>query len=119
MSRAVGAITATVRSSSIPNLERVLPRRRFRLPELPGGSVPPLHAPRLKVRPTRPTLEPRNLIAQGRHHSLKLDELFPLLDNQAPQLGGRPAWEFYNHTDATGFAPLTDIRADPLGIPPI
>jgi hypothetical protein len=30
----------TVRSSSIASLERVLPRGRFRLLELPGGSVP-------------------------------------------------------------------------------
>src|SRR5260370_11885622 len=28
---------------------------------------------------------------QGRHAALKLDDLFPLLDNQALQLGGRQA----------------------------
>src|SRR5580704_17570283 len=50
---------------------------------------PPLHAARLQVRPTRPTLEPRNLLAQPRHQSLQLDQLLPLLDNQALQFGRR------------------------------
>jgi hypothetical protein len=72
-------------------LDRVLPRRRLRLPELPGGSVPCSMPLGLRFGRPRPTLEPRNLIAQGRHHSLKLDDLFPLLDNQALQLGGRQA----------------------------
>src|SRR6266481_8545894 len=52
---------------------------------------PPLHAARLDVRPTRPALEPRNLVAQQRYHSLQLDYLLPLLDNHAFQLGVRQA----------------------------
>ena len=52
---------------------------------------PPLHAARFDVRPTRPTLQPCNLIAQRRHHSLQLNDLLPLLDNQAFQLGMRQA----------------------------
>src|ERR1700691_3265026 len=52
---------------------------------------PPFHAARLEVRTTRPTLEPRNLLAQRRHRSLQLDHLLPLLDNQALQLGVRQA----------------------------
>src|SRR5207248_185044 len=49
---------------------------------------PPLHAARLDVRPTRTALQPGDLIPQRRHQSLKLDQLFPLLDDQAFQLGG-------------------------------
>src|SRR6516162_6894302 len=48
---------------------------------------PPLHAARLQVRPTRDTLEPRNLVAQRRYHSLQLDYLLTLFDNQALQFG--------------------------------
>ena len=48
---------------------------------------PPLHAARLQVRPTRSALESRNLVAQRRHHSLQLDYLLPLFDNQALQFG--------------------------------
>ena len=57
-------------------------RRRLRLGRL-------LHAARLDVRPTRTALEPGNLVAQRRNHSLQLDHLFPLLHNQALQLGVR------------------------------
>jgi hypothetical protein len=75
----------TVRSSWIESFDRVLPLGRFLSPELPGGfgSVPA----RLDGRPTRSALEPVNLVAQRRHHALQLDQLFPLLDNQALQLG--------------------------------
>jgi hypothetical protein len=79
---------------------------------------------RLQVRPTRTTLEPRNLVTQRRHQSLQLDHLLPLLDEsplvrraigsqdrRAPVCPKRirlvPLWESYSHTDATGFAPLT------------
>ena len=41
----------------------------------------PLHAARLQFRPTRTTLEPRNLVTQRRHQSLQLDHLLPLLDD--------------------------------------
>ena len=56
--------------------------RRLRLGRL-------LHAARLDVRPTRTALQPGNLIAQRRNHSLQLNHLFPLLHNQALQLGVR------------------------------
>src|SRR5208282_3122381 len=40
-------------------------------------------------RPPRTALQPGNLVAQRRNHSLQLDHLFPLLHNQALQLGVR------------------------------
>src|SRR6266446_5912875 len=106
---------------------KLRPRATLRALPLAGASRwlgPLLHAARLQVRPTRPTLEPSYLIAQSRHHSLQLDDLLPLLDNQAsaqcatghqdrraapgPQrIRLAPHWESYNHTDATDFAPLT------------
>src|SRR6266852_8978695 len=73
---------------------KLRPRAAPRAFPLAGASRwlgPPLHAARLQVRPTRPALEPRNLVAQSRHHSLQLNYLLPLLDNQALQLGVRQA----------------------------
>ena len=52
---------------------------------------PSFHAARLEVRSRRPALKPRNLVPQRRYHSLQLDHLLPLLDNQALQLGVRQA----------------------------
>ena len=85
--------TLTVRSSSTVSFDRVLPLGRFRSPEPPGGfgSVPRSMPLGFDVRPTRPALQPRNLVPQRRHHSLQLDHLLPLLDNQALQLGVRQA----------------------------
>src|SRR6266849_10057796 len=73
---------------------KLRPRAAPRALPLAGTSRwlgPLLHAARLQVRPTRPTLEPRNLVAQSRHHSLQLDYLLPLLDNQALRLSLRQA----------------------------
>jgi hypothetical protein len=67
----------TVRSSSITSF--AAPRA---FPPAEGSRWlrlgPPLHAARLQVRPTRTTLEPRNLVTQRRHQSLQLDHLLPL-----------------------------------------
>src|SRR6266849_5248652 len=71
---------------------KLRPRAAPRALPLAGASRwlgPLLHAARLQVRPARPTLEPRNLVAQSRHHSLQLDHLLPLLDDQALQFGLR------------------------------
>lgn len=43
----------------------------------------------LTFRPTRPALEPHNLIMQSRYQAFQFDDLPPLLDNQAFQLRRR------------------------------
>src|ERR1700735_5414327 len=52
-----------------------------------------LHAARLAirfdVRPTRPALKPRDLVALGRNRSLQCRHLFQKLQNQVLQLGRR------------------------------
>jgi hypothetical protein len=50
---------------------------------------PLIHAARLDVRSTRTALQSGDFIPQRRHHSLQLDQFFPLPDNQALQLGVR------------------------------